>query len=169
MSRSTKKDSQLSEILKKIDSLSQIIEFNQSYLEEINTLLGRFVFPNDQLVDIIRKYKKDPEKYVIAYNLFNGELNQTKIAEMSKIDQGQLSRVLEDWKEMGIIYEISKKGGKFFKKLYKVEPKKGKRVQSEETTEETQQASEGPSQIAEAKKEEELIFQYFFTLFSKFI
>ena len=148
----TKKDPQLSEISKKVDSLIQVTESHQSYLEAMNTLLGRLVFPNDQLIDIVMKYKKTPEKYLKAYNLCDGKLTQAKIAEMSEIDPGQLSRSMTDWKEMGIVYEISKKGGKFYKRLYKLEPKPSRKAPTEESTEGPQPKPEEPSLNAEIEK-----------------
>jgi len=42
-------------------------------LEAVIGILGRSVFPEDKLRDMVTKYKKNPEQYVRGYNLCDGE------------------------------------------------------------------------------------------------
>jgi DNA-binding MarR family transcriptional regulator len=85
-------------------------------------LLGRSLFPQDKLKEVVMFKKRDPERYITVYNLCNGEHTGKEIADVLQLDQGDLSRVLSDWNELGIVYEVARRGkGKFYKKLYKLE------------------------------------------------
>lgn len=92
--------------------------------ETMVTLLGRLVFPPDELAKIVMKGKRNPLQYIKAYNLCNGEHGVTDIAKEIGVSQGTLSPILADWKDMGIIYKITKPGGTFYKRLYKLEAPK---------------------------------------------
>ena len=88
------------------------------------TLLGRLVYPPEKLREIVVKWKKkNPEDYVKAYNLCDGEHTVSQIANAIRVDPGTLSPILSGWKELGIIYETTKKGGQFYKRLYRLGPK----------------------------------------------
>jgi hypothetical protein len=83
----------------------------ESLLEAIIGLLGRFIFPEDKLrVMVTKGKKKDPEQYVKAYNLLNGEHGVTEIAKEIGVAQPTLTNVLTTWKGLGIVYEIVKSG-----------------------------------------------------------
>lgn len=114
-----------------IDGKEPQFDSNSGILEAILNLLGRLVYPPELLPTIITKYKRNPEKYIKAYNLCDGEHTVTKIAEIIGIDPSTISVIFTDWKDLGIIYEINKKGGKFYKNLYKVEEKMEKIPQEE--------------------------------------
>jgi DNA-binding transcriptional ArsR family regulator len=96
------------------------VEALQPLLEAMTTLLGRFVYPPDKLRDIVMKRKRNPEAYVRAYNLCDGMHTVTQIADAIGVSQPTLSTILPEWKELGIVYEVSTSGGKFYKKLYKL-------------------------------------------------
>jgi predicted transcriptional regulator len=100
------------------------VESLQPLLETMTALLGRLAFPEEKLRDIVMWKKRSPERYIEAYNLCDGEHGLTQIADAIRIDKAAVSRILSDWKELGIIYEVSKSGGRFYKKLYKLEPPK---------------------------------------------
>jgi hypothetical protein len=99
------------------------MESLQPLLEAMITLLGRLVYPREKIMEIITKWaKKNPEERVKVYNLCDGEHTGTQIADEMHMDQGSLSELLLDWKNLGIIYEAAKKGrARYYKKLYTVE------------------------------------------------
>lgn len=98
------------------------VESLQPLLETMITLLGRLVYPPEKITEIITKSKrkKDPKDYVRAYNLCDGEHTLSQIAEAIDVVPGTLSPILSGWKELGIIYETTKKGGQFYKRLYRL-------------------------------------------------
>jgi DNA-binding MarR family transcriptional regulator len=93
-------------------------------LEAVIGLLGRLVFPHDQLRTDIMRGKRNPEAYVRGYNSCDGEHTLTQIANEVKVTPGTLSPILSDWKDRGMIYEVTRGGGKFYKRLYKLEEKR---------------------------------------------
>jgi hypothetical protein len=106
----------------------------QPLLEAMITLLGRFVYPPEKIMEIVTFKKRNPEQYVAIYNLCDGEHTGSEIAKTFNQDQGGLSRILSDWKDLGIVYEITKKGGRFYKKLYKLGvPRETEETEQEET------------------------------------
>ncbi|MGD0802601.1 MAG: hypothetical protein ABSA11_00820 [Candidatus Bathyarchaeia archaeon] len=126
-------------LIAKIDELKSAVEYYQNYVEATNTLLGRIAFPTDEpLGKIITDHKPEPDSYVKAYNLCDGNHTQSTIASECKIDQGQFSRVTSNWADIGIIYEIEKPKGKFYKNLRKIEyakePKKPKKSTTGQVT-----------------------------------
>ena len=72
-------------------------------------------------MQVVTFKKRNPEQYIRIYNLCDGEHTVTELAKVFNQDQGGLSRILSDWKELGIVYEISQKGGRFYKKIYTLE------------------------------------------------
>lgn len=108
------------------------VESMQSMFEAMISLLGRLAFPPEQLRAIIMKRKRNPEDYVKAYNLCDEEHTLSQIADAINVSAGTLSPILSEWKELGIVYEITKKGGKFYKKLYKLEMPKPSEIPKEE-------------------------------------
>ncbi len=91
----------------------------------IISLLGRMVFSPEKIREIITKSKKkDPEKYVLGYNACDGTKNVNDLAEIIGVDQSTLSPILQQWEDLGIIYEVSKQKNKLYKKLYPIEVKK---------------------------------------------
>ncbi|MEX2193017.1 MAG: hypothetical protein WD717_06530 [Nitrosarchaeum sp.] len=109
-----------------IQPSSNCLDNLQNMMETLISLQGRQTFSNDMICEIVMKGKQNPEDYVKGYNLCDGEHSMSEVAEIIKITLGTLSPILADWKEKGIIYEIKKKGGKFYKKLYSIKPPKTK-------------------------------------------
>ncbi len=95
-----------------------IVELMQPMLETMLSLLGRQVFSPETLKQIVTKRKRRPNDYIKAYNLCDGEHSINQIAKEIGVSIGTLSPILADWKEHGIIYEVSSKGAKFYKRLY---------------------------------------------------
>ena len=133
----------------KTDSAS--IESMQPMFETMISLLGRLVYPPKELRTIVMKWKKKPEDYVKAYNLCDGEHTLSQIADEINVTPQTLSPILSEWEELGIIYEVTKKGGKFYKKLYKLEMPKPSEIPKEEKSEEVVQ--EKPPAPESEKKE----------------
>ena len=89
--------------------------------EIIISLLGRMAFTPERIRELITKNKKkDPEKYVDCYNACDGNKNVNELAAIIGVDQSTLSPILGDWTELGIIYEVYKPKGKFYKKLFPI-------------------------------------------------
>lgn len=129
-------------------------ESSQGVYETMITLLGRLVFPPEELTKIVMKGKRAPEDYVRGYNLCDGEHTLTQIAGEVHVTPGTLSPIMSEWKDAGIIYEVIKKGGKFYKRLYKLEvPKstKSPKVEKAGTTE--GQKEEPPDQSSQNSAE----------------
>jgi hypothetical protein len=123
--------------------------------ETMILLLGRLVYPPEQLRPIVMKWKKKPEDYVKVYNLCDGEHTVKQIADAINVTGTNLSPILAEWKELGIIYEVAKKGGKFYKKLYKLEMPKPSEIPKEEKpeTKPEEVSQEKPSALESEKKQ----------------
>lgn len=67
------------------------------------------------------KGKRNPESYVKAYNLCDGEHTLSQIAKEINVVPGTLSPILSDWKDRGMIFEVIGSGGKFYRRLYKLD------------------------------------------------
>jgi hypothetical protein len=89
--------------------------------EALIALIGRLVFPENELKNIIMRKKRRPEDYVRAYNLCDGKHSLTEIAASIKVSIGTLSPILAYWKSIGILYEIEENRKKNYKNLYPLE------------------------------------------------
>ena len=120
------------------------IESMQPVFDTILSLLARQVFPPDTLKQIVIRQKRRPNDYIKAYNLCDGEHGVTQIAKEIGVSVGTLSPILADWKELGIVYEISRKGAKFYKRLYALKaPKATGDATKENTPEESPEGDTG--------------------------
>jgi len=88
--------------------------------EIIISLLGRLAFNQDKIREIVTKKKQNPEKYVEGYNACDGNRNVNELAAIVGVKQGTLSPILQEWEELGIIYEAEKPKGRFYKKLFPI-------------------------------------------------
>lgn len=88
--------------------------------EIIISLLGRLAFNPDKIREIVRKKKQDPDKYVEGYNACDGNRNVNDLAAIVGVTQGTLSPILQEWEELGIIYQSDKPKGRFYKKLFPI-------------------------------------------------
>jgi len=120
----------------------------QPLLETMTSLLGRLVFPEEKLRGIVTWKKRKPEAYVKAFNLCDGEYTVTQIADEIGVKQPTLSPILTEWKELDIIYEVTKSGGKFYKRLYRLGmPKPSEAFKEEETEARPSEPVEGKPAI----------------------
>lgn len=88
--------------------------------EIIISLLGRLVFKPENIRDIVTAKKQNPQNYINGYNSCDGKHSLSDIAKIVGVTLGTLSPILSEWEEIGIIYEIEKPGGKFYKKLFPI-------------------------------------------------
>ena len=89
--------------------------------EVIISLLGKLAYKQDEVRNIIIYRKRNPDKYLNGYNACNGENSVSKIANIVGVSNSTLSPILSAWEEIGIIYEVEKAGGKFYKKIFPIE------------------------------------------------
>lgn len=97
-----------------LKELKKIIKQNEVMI----SLLGRMAFTPEQVRQIVISRKKNPEKYIEGYNALNGTKTVSEVAKIAGVTQPNMTNILQQWEELGIIYEVEKPGGKFFKKLF---------------------------------------------------
>jgi len=98
------------------NELKKIIKQN----EVIISLLGRIAFTPDKVRDIVTYKKQNPQNYIKGYNACDGKHSVSDIAKIVGVTPGTISPILAEWEEMGIIYEVEKPKGKFYKKLFPI-------------------------------------------------
>ena len=102
--------------------LAQQSRVLQKQNEMMISLLGRLAFEPKQIREIVESNKKESlrQKYVNGYNALDGFRTLSEIASIIGVTEGTLSPILVQWAEKGIIYEVEKSGGKFYKNLYPI-------------------------------------------------
>jgi DNA-binding MarR family transcriptional regulator len=90
----------------------------------IISLLGRMAFTPEKIADIVTKKKHNPEKYIKGYNACDGNHQVTELANIVGVKQPTLTPILQEWEDMGIVFEVEKPNGTFYKKLYPLVVKK---------------------------------------------
>jgi len=98
------------ETLKKIEKQNEVII----------SLLGRMAFTPDRIRDIVIKKKQNPQGYVDGYNACDGNHNVNELANIVGVTKGTLSPILQEWEELGILYEVDKPKGTFYKRLFPI-------------------------------------------------
>lgn len=98
------------------EEIAELVKQN----EVIISLLGRLAFTEDKIREIVTRKKKNPEKYVEGYNACDGEHTVAEIAAIVGVKPPTLSPILAEWEQVGIINEVEKAGGKFYKRLFTV-------------------------------------------------
>jgi DNA-binding MarR family transcriptional regulator len=98
------------ETLKKIEKQNEVII----------SLLGRMAFTPDRIREIVIKKKQNPQGYVDGYNACDGNHNVNELANIVGVTQGTLSPILQEWEELGIVYEVDKPKGTFYKRLFPI-------------------------------------------------
>ncbi len=86
--------------------------------EVIISLIGRLAFKKEEIKEIVTRKKQNPDKYIEGYNACDGTHTVTEIANIIGVKQQTLSPILQEWEELGVIYEVEKTKGKFYKKLF---------------------------------------------------
>ena len=98
------------------DDLKKIVKQN----EIIISLLGRMAFGKEEVRNIVTYKKRNPEKYIEGYNACDGKNSVSAIARIIGVSQPTVSVILAEWEDIGIIREVEKSGGKFYKNLYQI-------------------------------------------------
>jgi hypothetical protein len=93
-------------------------------LRPIISLLGRLAFPNDQLVKLIAK-GRGSEKLIQAYNLCNGQNDQTSICKKLNLNPGNFNRTVSRWEKAGIVFRFGPRKGQKLLHLYPINLQKG--------------------------------------------
>lgn len=88
--------------------------------EVIISLLGRIAFTPEQVREIVTSKKREKQGYINGYNALNGDRSVSEIADIIGVTQGMLSPILSQWEELGIICEVERAGGKFYKRLFPI-------------------------------------------------
>ena len=88
--------------------------------ETIISLLGRIAFDKKEVREIVTFKKRNPEKYVEGYNACDGNHSVSDIAKIVGVSQPTISVILNEWEDIGIIREVEKGGGKFYKNLFQI-------------------------------------------------
>ena len=90
--------------------------------EVIISLLGRLVFNEDKVIELVTANKKEnlKIKYIEGYNSCDGKKSQTEIAKVVGVSQSTLSPIINEWVELGIVYEISRANRKYYRKLFPI-------------------------------------------------
>jgi len=98
------------------DELRKIIRQN----EVIISLLGRIAFKPEEVRRIVTHKKQNPENYIRGYNACDGKRSLSEIARIVGVTPGTLSPILAEWAEIGIVYEVERPRGKFYKKIFPI-------------------------------------------------
>lgn len=88
--------------------------------EIIISLLGRLAFKPDDIRNLVTSRKQNPQNYINGYNACDGSRSLSDIARVVGVTPGTLSPILAEWEEVGIIYEVERPRGKFYKKLFPI-------------------------------------------------
>jgi len=88
--------------------------------EIIISLLGRLAFKPDDIRRIVTLKKQNPQNYINGYNACNGNNSLSEIARVVGVTPGTLSPILAEWEELGIVYEVEKPRGKFYRRLFPI-------------------------------------------------
>lgn len=95
------------------EEVAKIIRQNEVMI----SLLARMAFKESEVRDIVVKKKKNPQKYVEGYNSCDGNHTVSQIADVVDVKEPTLVPILQQWEEIGIIYDVGKSGGKFYKSI----------------------------------------------------
>lgn len=77
----------------------------------IISLLGRLVFSEDKLKEIIKKNSKRPEQMIKAYDLCDGKLTTGQIAKkLTGVTPQALNKATSRWEENGIVMNLGDSG-----------------------------------------------------------
>lgn len=77
----------------------------EGLLKGILAAVSRTAFPPEALYKIVAP-TSGSDKQVLAYNLCDGETQQTEIGKKAKLDAGSLSRSIAKWVEAGVVIRI---------------------------------------------------------------
>ena len=88
--------------------------------ETVISLLGRIAFTPEKVTNVVTANKQNPENYLKGYNACDGNHTLSQIAAVIGVKLGTLSPILSEWEEIGIVYQVEKRGGKFYRRLFPI-------------------------------------------------
>jgi len=71
----------------------------------------------EKATEIVIRKRKDKKKFIKAYNACNGKNSMTEIGKKFKIDQGNLSRAIDEWQQNGLLLKLENDGKVYPKAL----------------------------------------------------
>lgn len=74
-------------------------------LKVLIELNARQAFPEEKLLEIVSKRKRNPASYIKGYNACDGSKGVTELARHVGVKQPTMSKIMQSWKSSGIIYE----------------------------------------------------------------
>ena len=98
------------------DELKKMVKQN----EIIISLLGRMAFSKEEVKNIVTYKKRNTEKYIEGYNACDGNHSVSEIAKIVGVSHQNASVILAEWEDIGIVREVEKRGGKFYKGLFHI-------------------------------------------------
>jgi len=98
------------------ENLKKLVRQN----EIIISLLGRMAFNKEEVRSKVTYKKRNPEKYIEGYNACDGSHSVSDIAKIIGVSVPTISVILNEWEDAGIIREVEKSGGKFYKNLCQI-------------------------------------------------
>ena len=98
------------------DDTKKIIKQN----ETIISLLGRMAFKKEEIREIVTRRKQNPHRYIKGFNACDGNHTMSELANIIGVKLPTLSPILQEWEELGIIFEVERPKGKFYKKLFPI-------------------------------------------------
>lgn len=81
------------------------MDMNESLLRAVFATVARSAFSPKDVHRLVAP-QVGSDKNLVAYNLCNGSTPQADIARKSKLDKGNLSRLITRWIEAGIVVRI---------------------------------------------------------------
>jgi hypothetical protein len=87
----------------------------------IISLLGRNIFTERKIKEIIIHGKRNPEAYIKGYNACDGKNGVTQIARIVGVKHQSIIPILKQWEDFGIVYSIiNPNGRKVYKNLFPI-------------------------------------------------
>jgi hypothetical protein len=112
-------------------------------LQMLISVIARGSFPEERLKKIVAPTKSS-DKSLAAYNLCDGKHAQADIVKLTGIDKGNLSRAIDRWISMGVMFEIGEGSQVRYLHLYPLAPDPAMKPKAKNTT----QAISEPDQVA---------------------
>lgn len=88
--------------------------------EVIIPLLAKIAFTKEEIRGLVTHKKRKPENYIEGYNCCDGSHSVSDLARIIGVKQWTLSPILIEWEQLGIVREVDKPKGKFYKKLFSI-------------------------------------------------
>ncbi|MFW9959153.1 MAG: hypothetical protein ACFFCT_13865 [Candidatus Odinarchaeota archaeon] len=98
------------------DELKKIIKQNETMI----SLLGRMAFKPEEVEKIITSRKQDKQSYINGYNACDGTKTITEIAAIIRVTRQNMGPILSQWEQLGIVYEVEKPSGTFYKNIFPI-------------------------------------------------